>query len=96
MPILNIAAYRFVNLNDLPALQTALYEALSYQSIKGTVLLADEGINLFLAGEPDAVHRFLDWLRFNRRFAGLEAKQSWSELQPFKNCRSRSNLKSFA
>ena len=47
MPILNIAAYRFVNLNDLPALQTALYEALSYQSIKGTVLLADEGINLF-------------------------------------------------
>ena len=83
MPILNIAAYRFVNLNDLPALQTALYEALSYQSIKGTVLLADEGINLFLAGEPDAVHRFLDWLRFNRRFAGLEAKQSWSELQPF-------------
>jgi UPF0176 protein len=25
----------------------------------------------------------LDWLRFNRRFAGLEAKQSWSELQPF-------------
>lgn len=83
MPILNIAAYRFVHLNDLPALQTALHQALSYHSIKGTVLLADEGINLFLAGEDVAVHRFLDWLRFNSRFAGLEAKQSWSELQPF-------------
>ena len=83
MPILNIAAYRFVHLNDLPALQTALLQALSYHSIKGTVLLADEGINLFLAGEDVAVHRFLDWLRFNRRFTGLEAKQSWSELQPF-------------
>ena len=83
MTILNIAAYRFVTLTELSGLQTALQQALIYHSIKGTVLLAPEGINLFLAGEAVAVHRFLDWLRFNSRFAGLEAKQSWSALQPF-------------
>ena len=83
MPFLHIAAYRSVTLTELPALQTALHQALSYQGIKGTVLLADEGINLFLAGEAVAVHRFWDWLRFNSRFAPLQAQQSWSELQPF-------------
>jgi UPF0176 protein len=51
--------------------------------LKGTVLLAPEGINLFLAGLPDKLHAMLDWLRGDARFAGLEVKESWSEDQPF-------------
>ena len=81
MSILNIAAYRFVTLTELPGLQTALHQALSYHSIKGTVLLADEGINLFLAGEDVAVHRFLDWLRFNSRFAGRLPRAGSGDIQ---------------
>jgi UPF0176 protein len=50
LTILNIAAYRFVTLTELLGLQTALQQALSYHSIKGTVLLAPEGINLFWRG----------------------------------------------
>jgi UPF0176 protein len=83
MSILNIAAYRFVSIADLPALQSAIIQALKGGEIKGTVLLAEEGINLFLAGEPGPVHDFMTWLRGDSRFAGLAAKESWSDTQPF-------------
>ena len=84
MSILNIAAYRFVSLNALPSLQTVVRQALDGSDIRGTVLLAEEGINLFLAGQASAVQTFLAWLRTDSRFATLEAKESWSEAQPFK------------
>ena len=84
MTILNIAAYRFVSLADLPALQSAICQALKGSEIKGSVLLAEEGINLFLAGEAGAVHGFVAWLRSDSRFADLTAKESWSDNQPFK------------
>ena len=51
MSILNIAAYRFVSLNALPELQTAVRLALDGSNIRGTVLLAEEGINLFWPGK---------------------------------------------
>jgi UPF0176 protein len=84
MTILNIAAYRFVSLADPPALQSAICQALEGSEIKGTVLLAEEGINLFLAGEAGSIHNFMTWLRSDSRFAGLAAKESWSDTQPFK------------
>ena len=52
--------------------------------LKGTILLTGEGINLFLAGKTDALRGFLDWLRTDPRFKPLQAKESWSEDQPFK------------
>ncbi len=54
--------------------------------LKGTILLTGEGINLFLAGKADELRGFLDWLRMDPRFKPLEAKESWSEDQPFKKC----------
>ena len=84
MTILNIAAYRFVSLADLPALQSAIGQALDGTEIKGTILLAEEGINLFLAGDAAEVNGFLTWLRSDNRFEGLAAKESWSDTQPFK------------
>ena len=49
MNILNLAAYRFVALDDLPALRERVLERATALALKGTVLLAPEGINLFLA-----------------------------------------------
>lgn len=82
--MLNIAAYKFVALDDLAALQAALRHTLEKQDIKGTVLLASEGINLFLAAPSHAIHDFLAWLRQDPRLADLEVKESWSEAQPFR------------
>ncbi len=84
MNFLNIAAYRFVSLTDLPTLHSAICQRLEGSEIKGTVLLAEEGINLFLAGESNEVNGFMTWLCGDSRFKGLEAKESWSETQPFK------------
>ena len=83
MQILNIAAYKFVALDGLPALQVALLDRLQPSSIKGTVLLAGEGINLFLAADSNSIHDFLAWLRTDVRFTALEVKESWSAAQPF-------------
>ncbi|PWK82118.1 sulfurtransferase [Fulvimonas soli] len=89
MPILNLAAYRFVSLDGLPALRERLRARAEALALKGTVLLAPEGINLFLAGAPEAAESFMDWLREDPRFAGLEAKASWSDAVPFGRLRVR-------
>lgn len=84
MQILNIAAYKFIALDGLPGLQAALREAAQSRAIRGTVLLAEEGINLFLAAGSSDIHDFLAWLCSDDRFQDLEIKQSWSTAQPFR------------
>jgi UPF0176 protein len=84
---LNIAAYKFVPLDDLPALRERLFDDALARCLKGTVLLAGEGINLCLAGVETAVRGWLQSLRADARFADLEVKESWSEQVPFKRLR---------
>ena len=82
--ILNISAYKFVSLPDAEDLRTLLLARALARQLKGTILLASEGINLFLAGPGEAVHSFVDDLRLDARFADLAPKESWSAHQPFK------------
>jgi len=83
--LLNIAAYRFVDLPDAAALRPAIIERT--RGLKGTVLLAEEGINLVLAGESQALRSFVDWLRGDARFAPIETKESRSDAMPFRYMR---------
>ncbi len=80
----NIAAYKFTAIADPVALVDAVKAQAQQHGLKGTVLLATEGINLFLAGAPAEVHGFLAWLRLDARFADLEVKESLSSVQPFR------------
>ncbi len=80
---LNIATYRFTPLAGLAALRQRLFDAAQAQGIRGTVLLADEGINLCLAGAADGVAAWLAVLRAEPGLAGLGTKDSWSQAQPF-------------
>jgi UPF0176 protein len=89
MSVLNLAAYRFVALDDLPALRESLAREARARGLLGTILLAFEGINLFLAGDPAALRGFRDVLEADHRFAGMEAKESWSRTRPFKRLRVR-------
>ncbi|MGL6291671.1 MAG: sulfurtransferase [Silanimonas sp.] len=81
--VLNIAAYRFVPIEDGSETRARLAMAANAHGLKGTVLVAPEGINLFLAGRESAVRGFLDELRTDPRFAALTAKESWSDSVPF-------------
>nr|WP_227494547.1 sulfurtransferase [Ramlibacter pallidus] len=81
--VLNVSAYRFVPLPDAAQLREPLLARCLSLALKGTILLAPEGINLFLAGEAGAVRSLLDHLREEPRLAGLEAKESWSPDVPF-------------
>jgi UPF0176 protein len=81
--VLNISAYRFVLLDDTQALRIRLAHEAGALGLLGTIGLAPEGINLFLAGPPGSVREFLGRLRADPRFTGLHAKESWSREQPF-------------
>lgn len=83
-PILNIAAYLFVSLDKLEELRSRMLQECNELHLKGTILLTGEGINLFLAGAELEMRGFLKWLRSDPRFAAIEAKESWSDEQPFK------------
>ena len=82
--ILNISAYKFVPLPDAPALRDLLHGWATGLQLKGTILLAGEGINLFLAGPDTAVRGFIARLHADPRFADIAPKESWSATQPFK------------
>lgn len=87
MAVTNLAAYKFVSLDDLPGLRAEMLERATGLALKGTVLLAPEGINLFLAGARPDIDAFLLWLRSDRRFAGLDVKFSQSAQVPFRRLR---------
>jgi UPF0176 protein len=82
--ILNISSYKFVPLPDCAELRDTLAQRAGALQLKGTILLATEGVNLFMAGAPEAVRGFVDQLRQDARFADLAPKESWSAHQPFK------------
>lgn len=82
-PFRVIAAYRFVRLADLQALREHLYALCHGASLKGTILLTPEGINLFMAGPPEGIEMFLTHLRSIPSFEGLEVKVSEASEPPF-------------
>jgi len=82
--VLNISAYLFTPIDDPAALRPVLRERALEAGLVGTILLAEEGVNMFLAGDAAAVRGFVDELRRDERFAPLTTKESWSETTPFR------------
>jgi UPF0176 protein len=84
---LTAALYKFVSLPDYRELQAPLLAVCERHRIKGTLLLAEEGINGTIAGLPDDIRRVLDYLCHNAiwqgRLADLEHKESWAARMPF-------------
>lgn len=84
---LTAALYKFVSLPDYKSLQSPILAACVSNHIKGTLLLAEEGINGTIAGLSEDIHHFLHFLRtnslFENRFADLEHKESFAPEHPF-------------
>ena len=78
-----VSAYRFVALDDLPALRHRLFDSAAAAGLKGTVLLAEEGINIALAGAATSITAWLDELGTDPRFAALPVKFSSCDAPTF-------------
>ena len=87
LPILNFSSYKFVHIDDPHALRERLFAQAERLNVKGTVLIAEEGINLFVAGAESAAREWIDGLRADARFADLDPKESFSAAMPFKRLR---------
>ena len=78
------ALYKFTRLDDFEEIQGPLKIFLESLNIRGTLLLAKEGVNGTIAGDNDSIMKSLDYLQKDERLVGLEYKFSYSEKPPFK------------
>ncbi|MEM1097061.1 MAG: rhodanese-related sulfurtransferase [Bacteroidota bacterium] len=77
------ALYKFVRLTDYRDLREPLKAQLRQHEVKGTLLLAEEGINGTIAGPRAGIDAVLGWLRADPRLADLRHKESEATEQPF-------------
>ncbi len=82
-PILTAALYQFVELPDFADLRSPLLACCEANGVKGTLLLAAEGINGTIAGPEAGVRAVLAYLRSDARLARLEHKEAWAQEMPF-------------
>ena len=82
--VLNLSCYKFAPLEGLEELRTSLQEVAKVQGLKGTILLAPEGINFFLAGTRLQLAAVLEVIRAVPGLADITPKESPSSDQPFK------------
>jgi UPF0176 protein len=78
-----VTFYKFVSLNDLETRRKSLLKYCQYRQIKGTILLATEGINGTIAGNETTIDEVMTYLQSDRDFADLEFKQSTAQSMPF-------------
>ncbi|MEH2128720.1 oxygen-dependent tRNA uridine(34) hydroxylase TrhO [Nostoc sp.] len=83
------ALYKFVRLPDFAEKRDSLLSYCQAQGVKGTILLALEGINGTIAGSPQAIDSVLWFLRSDPRLADLESKESYTETPPFERMKVR-------
>ena len=77
------ALYRFTRLEDFQSLQQPLLDVLNQHDIRGTLLLAHEGINGTVAGSQASIDALLAWFDQDERLANIDHKLSFDDEQPF-------------
>jgi UPF0176 protein len=81
------ALYKFVGLDSYQALRAPLLNTLLDNEVRGTLLLASEGINGTVAGTRQGIDALLDWLRSQPQLADIDCKESFTDKAPFKRTR---------
>ncbi|WP_261904829.1 oxygen-dependent tRNA uridine(34) hydroxylase TrhO [Vibrio fortis] len=77
------ALYKFVALDDYQDIRQPLTQLLLDNQIRGTLLLAQEGINGTVAGSRESIDALLAWFKLDERLADVVYKESFNEQQPF-------------
>jgi len=82
-PIVVCAMYKFVTLDDYEAIKPKLLACMESHDVRGTLLLAKEGINGTVSGTRDAIDTLLTWLKTDERLADISYKESFTQAHPF-------------
>ncbi|MFT5574145.1 MAG: UPF0176 protein [Cryomorphaceae bacterium] len=77
------ALYKFVTLSNYVDFRDQVHMQLIDNNIKGTILLANEGINGTISGSSSDIDSVLDWLRSDQRLQDIDCKLSFHSKQPF-------------
>ncbi|WP_338637465.1 rhodanese-related sulfurtransferase [Spirobacillus cienkowskii] len=80
----NIAYYKFVDIADPQSLRDVLLNLCNSLSIKGTIILAHEGINSCLVGKDENIDKFIEFMHNHELFSDVEFKKSVSDHIPFR------------
>ncbi len=75
--------YKFVTLTNCESLRLALLDCCQQQQVRGTILLATEGINATISGSAEGIAQVLAFLKQDERFADLTHKEAWADSTPF-------------
>lgn len=82
-PFVVCALYKFVTLTNFEEIRDPLLSVMKEYNVRGTLLLAIEGINGTVAGSRAAIDGVLEWLRNDVRLADIDVKESLSAKAPF-------------
>ncbi len=77
------ALYHFVRLENFQDLRQPLLNIMLENNVRGTLLLASEGINGTIAGNRNGTEKVLNWLRQDERLKAFDSKESFTDSMPF-------------
>jgi len=83
-PFVVTTFYKFVELADAESLRARIFKICIQQKIKGTVLLAHEGINATITGSRVAIDKFYEFIKSVAELADVEFKESLAASIPFR------------
>ncbi len=76
--------YKFVKIKNLQSLKAELLNFCNKHNIKGTIIIANEGINSTIAGDEISINNFCTFLQKHTFFKDTKFKISFSDIRPFK------------
>ncbi|MGN7661305.1 MAG: oxygen-dependent tRNA uridine(34) hydroxylase TrhO [Anaplasma sp.] len=83
------AFYRFVHLHNYYDMRPTVREFCVERGIKGTVILAEQGVNATIAGDRVAIDEFFSFLNSDERLSNMRYHKSYSDREPFSKMKVR-------
>tara|TARA_Y100000768_G_scaffold381787_1_gene361023 strand:+ start:1019 stop:1843 length:825 start_codon:yes stop_codon:yes gene_type:complete len=82
--IVNIAGYKFININNTEEMKNKFLEKCLDLGLKGTIYFSNNGINFFVAGTQEMIDKYIYFMELDERLVEISLKISYTEYQPFR------------
>ena len=86
---LNIAGYKFEQLDSLDMLIPEFQNKCDELELKGSVYLSPRGINFSISGTEGNIEKYINFMENDSRFLNIPLKRTYSETQPFRRMKVR-------